>query len=83
MKKKATICVREVTWSGTKPLKYQASLSWDTEKKGRVIRILGDPMPTQETAMKSLKEEYTTWAVAMHAFRAALTEPTNEEQTDV
>lgn len=65
---KAQLETRPVAWAGNSPTKYQSSLSYQVTEK-RTIRILGDPMSTEEKAIEALCKELVLWEQAMAAFK--------------
>ena len=65
--KKAIIVTKAVAWNGDKVTKYQSALEYPLNDK-RIIRISGDPKPSEEKAIDSLIEEHANWKEAFVAF---------------
>lgn len=66
--KKAVLTTKAVAWHEDKPTKYQSALEYQVTGK-RIIRISGDPKPTQDAALESLCNERMLWEESMEAFK--------------
>lgn len=66
-RKKAVLTTKAVAWHEDKPTKYQSALECQVTDK-RIIRISGDPMPTEEDALEELCKERVLWEEAMIEF---------------
>lgn len=68
---KAKVTTKPVSWVSGTPIKYQSIVEYPVSKE-RTIRLVGDPMSTEEGALDSLTIEILKWEEAMEAFKQVI-----------